>query len=433
MPVTIYPAPHGANVVKTEAYSAKLISDPLGLLNASCERESHKCAHLIQSSFADLPERKIMSSTNGFVKGAVRAYSEHHHLTIRPDDVWITILNQLSLYVNAHAEELRSMFVAHEGKKELRVDVVAPNRFCADFAWVAAAMTGLMEKSIKDPSLRSWIMQEFSTTTHADRAVAAMTMMATLQQYFDFRCRIMCGIPSVTLLGGKEDWKLLLTAIDRLPSFGEQPAEWHRTLKPVISRFVDTFDTSSHGILASKYFWQHIAHYSGGGSGPTYLSGWITAFCFWDGEGKCLRSNRNAYPVEHSYGSPTPELYLDGVRYHRLEREDVPVGYCSVPMHLNDHGEELRTLMVAGSVGLSVSSSGQELHSGGKGLDSLQPEVGWWLFEAHDFGEYEEGQHTLFQHNEKDIETNTKALRLTNGDAYTAYKYLQDWKKGKHD
>lgn len=52
---------------------------------------------------------------------AVHAYSQHHHLELRPDDIWICIISQLSIYVNAHAEELRSMFVSRSGKKELVV------------------------------------------------------------------------------------------------------------------------------------------------------------------------------------------------------------------------------------------------------------------------------------------------------------------------
>ncbi|KAI1785227.1 hypothetical protein LXA43DRAFT_151204 [Ganoderma leucocontextum] len=35
-------------------------------------------------------------------------YRSHHHLRIRPDDVWLAILVQLNFYINAHAEELRS-------------------------------------------------------------------------------------------------------------------------------------------------------------------------------------------------------------------------------------------------------------------------------------------------------------------------------------
>jgi hypothetical protein len=60
---------------------------------------------------------------NGFVNTAVLAYNHHHHLVLRPEDVWFSVLVQLNVYINEHAEDLRSMLVAHEGQKELRLDV----------------------------------------------------------------------------------------------------------------------------------------------------------------------------------------------------------------------------------------------------------------------------------------------------------------------
>jgi hypothetical protein len=33
------------------------------------------------------------------------------------------VLVQLNVYINEHAEKLRSMFVAHEGQKRLQLDV----------------------------------------------------------------------------------------------------------------------------------------------------------------------------------------------------------------------------------------------------------------------------------------------------------------------
>jgi hypothetical protein len=113
-----------------------------------------------------------------------------------------------------------------------------------------------------------------------------------------YKCSIRCGLPSVTLLGKRSDWEDILDRTERLKTFGQEATIWYGLLQPVLKRFVQSFDKpDSHDI---RDFWQKIAHYSGGGSGPTYLSGrcfklhkrqqltcsgWITAFCFWDAEG----------------------------------------------------------------------------------------------------------------------------------------------------
>lgn len=121
MPVTVHPAPHGAN----QLMSFNSISSPRELLEKSCRSAAAKLKnnHILQTSFSDISNEKIYSHPNGFVQGALRAYNNHHHLILRPDEVWISILTQFSAYVNAHAEELREMFVAHEGKKELVVAI----------------------------------------------------------------------------------------------------------------------------------------------------------------------------------------------------------------------------------------------------------------------------------------------------------------------
>ena len=50
--------------------------------------------------------------------------------------------------VNKHAEELRQYFVAHEGKKELVITVVASSRYTVDFGWFARRMSELLHDNV---------------------------------------------------------------------------------------------------------------------------------------------------------------------------------------------------------------------------------------------------------------------------------------------
>lgn len=94
---------------------------------------------------------------------AYHAYSAHHHLCIRPEDVWFAILTQITFYINAHAEGLRSFFVAHEGKKQL--EAISEIR---NFALLAVQMGDIVGNNVVDPSLKDWVLPGFSTTTHTD-------------------------------------------------------------------------------------------------------------------------------------------------------------------------------------------------------------------------------------------------------------------------
>lgn len=58
--------------------------------------------------------------------------------------------NKVFIYfnsVNAHAEELRSHFVQHEGQKELVVRATG-NRYTVDFGYLATLMTGEIHKNV---------------------------------------------------------------------------------------------------------------------------------------------------------------------------------------------------------------------------------------------------------------------------------------------
>lgn len=148
--------------------------------------------------------REVTPDKNGFVNAAFTVYNQHHHLRVRPEDVWFSVLTQLSFYVNAHAEDLRSLFVAHEGKKEVEVYVVEKSIDTVDVGEMAVMMTAGMEKHIVDKDLRAWILPDFTTTLPADTVTASVVMMGTLQKYFRYTMSVLlCGLPSVTLLGEK--------------------------------------------------------------------------------------------------------------------------------------------------------------------------------------------------------------------------------------
>ncbi|KAL8762132.1 MAG: hypothetical protein Q9184_001817 [Pyrenodesmia sp. 2 TL-2023] len=401
MPVTIKPAGHGAEKIPLR-YT--LPRDSLELLKTSCKRESQECKEILQSSYGDKLQAPIDHSSNGFVHGAIRAYNGHHHLRIRPEDVWFAVLSQFSLFVNAHAEELRGLFVAHEGKKEL-VLTYPGNRYSVDFGRFAKEMGEQIEEKVVDPDLRRWIMPAFSTTTENDIVVASILLMGTTQKYFDYKCYTLCGFfllpslepclgaqhaleeevltpesarPTVTLLGNKEDWELILRRLEKLKEYGEEPTQFCNLLRPVVSRFIKSFDNPTADEITG--FWQRIAHYSSGGSGPSYYCGWITAFCFWNKDGKSVyrphqSPDRITDDDETWYESHA--LKLDGMVYHLIESHNVPPGYSSVPVKVDDNGVEIQATMIAGSVAMRYSSSQDYEHD----FDTIQPESGWWMFE----------------------------------------------------
>ena len=56
------------------------------------------------------------------LEGFYSAHCNHYAIRIKPDDIWLLIVQSFSNHVNANAEQLRNHFVNFEGKKELIVN-----------------------------------------------------------------------------------------------------------------------------------------------------------------------------------------------------------------------------------------------------------------------------------------------------------------------
>ncbi|KAK4206083.1 hypothetical protein QBC37DRAFT_445189 [Rhypophila decipiens] len=368
--------------------------------------------------------RGITPSTNGLVSTLLAAWNHHHHLILRPDDIWLAVLSQLGFFINAHAEELRSLFVAHEGKKKLEVwqyDVHPDN---ADYARFARQMAEEMKKHVKDTRTTrdgeeggtvEWLLPGFSTTTEGDRAVSAVLVMGAMQKYFeyDFCCEA-CGIPCVTLLGEREDWVLLRDKVARIGEVlgaQKEAVEFCALLKPLAGFFVRTFDERGEATSAEVLdFWRKAVsrerpRYNMSGGPQELVTGWMTAFCFWTEEGQRSR----VLPRE---GNSVTKV--DGVEYWPLEPKDIVKGWASVPVNVKWFVdgvlvEERKCRMVAGSREGPEDWFGyveygepetpkqrrvrwiipveweKKMEEGAPGVeegsDAVQPAVGWWIYE----------------------------------------------------
>jgi hypothetical protein len=286
-------------------------------------------------------------NNHGLVRAAYFAYSFHHNLVLRPEDVWFAILAQFSFYVNANAEKLRSSFVAHKGKKGL----ILRDPGQADMGLMCRNMTKLIDANVTDPELRAWILPSFTTTTMHDEVVASVIMMGTLQKYFDyvFDCSC-CGIPSVTLLGEVSDWEDIQRRIEKLGEYGEEPSQFRDLLRPILKHMVATFtdDASSDHVVG---FWERIIHHNSD-SGSSTLTGWMVAFCFWDEDGKRLGGVRQELPLR-SRGGRLSVSELLGQTYYEIDFDRIPAAFISVPViYVPPEGDEtIETKLVAGLVG----------------------------------------------------------------------------------
>lgn len=343
--------------------------------------ESRKVLH---HSFGDVDHNealKVVPYNNGFVNGIIRAFQQDLHLVLRPDDVWLAIMGQFSFYVNGHAEELRSYFVEHQGRKKLVVDMYPQTMATLDVATAAKKFTQLIQQNVLDPDLQGWMLPDFTTTTDNDRSVAALVMMATTKAYFEYIIVMGCGFPSVTLEGERDDWVKLLERLPKLATFGDEPAQWGRLLTKVLEKMIETFDQPNDEDV--KDFWMRAVHEAGeegSGRGLISLSGWITAFCFWDEKGRMIRQYTDKELADRSFEETEDRkrLIIDDVVFPVISVKSVPRAVVEVPVKVLDGYTMLDydTTIIAGSVGVTATAS-EEYGE----LDTFQPRSGWWMLQ----------------------------------------------------
>ncbi|KAM0326976.1 hypothetical protein ACHAQA_006097 [Verticillium albo-atrum] len=282
----------------------------------------------------------VRPSADSFVRGAIQAWGEHLHFVIRPEEVWFTILVQMNFYMISHAEEIRHLFVDHEGQETITIE---------DLTWqqVLIRFQDEIQSRVKTEWLQDWIVPDFTTTTENDLMTANILMMGLTKAYFRFEGGIICGLPSVTLQGEKADWEALLDKLDRLPEFGDEPATYAQRLRPILSRFVKSFDEPDSSDTVG--FWNDIVSARSEffcGAPPFYMSGWITGFYYWNDRGEPYARN-----------SGEDDLILDGIQYPSLDIGTLPVGYASAPFVMLDYNGTARfeSYVVAGTLGKKIT------------------------------------------------------------------------------
>lgn len=159
--------------------------------------------------------------------------------------------------------------------------------------------------------------------------------MGAMKNYFAFSVFIECGLPGVTLLGTLEDWKAIRTRADKLLEYATgQPdlARWHTILTPVLDEFVQAYQGQ-----VDKEFWNAICNHIPGGSGPSYISGWINAF---------IPFHKGKYCLDQCPYFANPKDF----KYGCVETGQVPTCAVEVPVKVDDNGREYKTLLYAGSI-----------------------------------------------------------------------------------
>jgi len=330
---------------------------------------------------------------HGFIAAVTTAFADHYPLQLRPQHIWLLVLQGVATHVDLHSEELRKKWVAHEGKKTLVVG-------CDDFvkgnanSWetvvhgrsdcFAAQIASNLLEGVSDVLSPSFTGAQ---TTAIENVAQKIVVMDICKNYFTYKCMTMCGFPSITLEGSAQDWQLLRQHAEQLllqqckPEFA---ASWSKALLPVLDKFVTASATGE----VDERFWNSLCKRGGtqGSGSRTWFNGWMNVLFPY------IDSNPNRYCVPYSPSAGYVQEGREEKWYCRFREpvpegvqgpdcEDFPSGRSEAPVIWEYLGTKINLKFVSGFVGATQDPE----------TLAISPHVGWFIVAADETRDDNEG------------------------------------------
>ena len=320
------------------------------------EQIDKKLNHVVACSFESSKIHYLHKDV--MFKTFVSCFGSHRPLVLSPDIIWLLIAQTIAKHINANSEKLRHKLVNFDGQMDLFVESET-DLFDKDTDWLSILQSMYSQIASRTKAGVAPRMRCDFTTTDANETIASIaTLMGSMKTYFRFHVtRMICGIPSITLLGTEEDWKKILEKTELLKTVNLK--SWYEWLQPIVKEFVRAAQGKPN--LA---FWKSIViqarweDFDGErGCIPDFreIDGWCVAlFPFLDGERQTL---------DKCYKDMTMDSEMTRAKfyYHRMFPDGT---YETFPMELWSGfigvEEDVETFTLMPKIGWFVRQSDEE-------------------------------------------------------------------------
>lgn len=305
------------------------------------------------------------------------------------------------------------------------------------------ASDGLTQKNVLDgleislsqfqDAFTDWVIPKFSTSLNTDVVVAATLITGIPQKSsvavansLDDASVFSLGLQSVTLMGKKADWELLVRKVaqfanDEFDLFStvnhSEVKEWSDRVLAVVTRMRQS--CFANRMPVARQFWDDAIFILRRPDDEVEeefrlaISGWITSFCFWNEDGVCLDPRVKVRTVGVMASKPDlcneDERYLtelgrtrimttDDVVFHSVFPQNIPSNLVASPLPICAEGSDLDSglVVLAGFVGSEILTTNtikppNSFDRIKTQLNSLQIRLGWWVVRgAEDWTKYKE-------------------------------------------
>lgn len=294
------------------------------------------------------------------------AFNDHRPLILSPDAIWITIAQGLANHINENAESLRKKFVAHEGQKVIEIDCPNFVRGASDNNWTSTLdqFSQKIREYVGETTHKN-IIADFSTTGPVEKAASEVVLMTAMQNYFEYRCSTLCGIPQITLEGTIEDWEHLRDKTRLME--GLDLDWWLASLHQVLDEFVN----SAKGKI-NQYWWQSIYNTNNQSGGP-YMAGWCTWLLPYTKTKNYIKKSDGNYETVNKLQRNPLMGDVSERSFGGLVDDSLPSALAKAPFIWNYYGQEFQYEFIAGLTGVVED----------KDTKSVKPILGWAVREAN--------------------------------------------------
>ena len=239
---------------------------------------------LDEGIFMPLDNDMFAECTNSLISLCHLAFAEHRPMAVTPDLLWHYITKGIAIHIHKHSEELRKKFVSHEGKMELTVIRDKLDLTVDDWSEAFKEFREQIEATLTEEG-KVMVSAKFSTTSQVMEDVSCIALMDAMSKYYQYQMVGICGIPSVTLLGNREDWIELRNrsqcVLDLLSSDdlkGDVSLSWWKpSLLAVLDKLIKCYDDPES---AENMDWMPRIYKSDreGYGGHAFVCGWVNVF-----------------------------------------------------------------------------------------------------------------------------------------------------------
>ena len=218
------------------------------------------------------------------LSGIFKAYCNHYPIRIKPDDIWLLIVQCFSYHVNENSEKLRKYFVNFDGQQNLEIKIRC-EKIKKEYLELFVKEVNKKMKDFLGDELLENLTPNFTTTDNNSKLVCQISILNTFQKYFRFFLdQISCGIPYIILEGTAEDYKKIILKARNLSKYD---FKWYiDRIVPIIEKMVE----AKEGKIDGNFFGNIILkediiknRYQGCSSFGSkykinYINGWIVKF-----------------------------------------------------------------------------------------------------------------------------------------------------------